>query len=662
MAGERRLTALEELNLSGNELSGAIPSTIGDLLGLIDLWLWGNQLSGSIPSTIGNLSSLVRLDLGGNQISGPIPLAIAELTTLEWLYLWSNQLSGSIPPEIGQLTTLERLHLGGNQFGGVVPSDIGALSQLRFLGLESNQLTDVPAELGTLATLEELYLHSNLLSGEIPASLTGLMGLNTFSFNDTQWCAPAVGAVPTWLSQIGTVYGTGLTCGQQALGRLEGRASLPDASPVAGIQVSLYRTSSSPVWQHITTTTTIADGSYVFTDLGEGVGVDNRVRFVDRSLAYAPQYFEAQPGIAQATAITITPGIARLGINATLRLPEPAVIQVDPGHGGVVYGPDGGAQVTLPLTNPGDVTVTRSVVCSSGTPSAVTLSLSPGSTYPMANVGGGLYRATVPAADLTEDVTLRIAEICTDSSTETLVGSITLFDPNGMVRDAATDDQVSGAFTMLYYVPGWLPKIGPDDDRPNTCESNLPRGTAPWSQSAPTELGMLVDGDVTPIAPALPYQQTADDGSFGWDLPLGCWYVTVEADGYAPLTGPLVGVPPDVTDMDLVLCLVESLSPPMIESADKATFVVGEWGSFSVIASGYPTPTLGIEGALPGGVTFTPESDGTATLAGTPVGGSDDTYLLTMTATNGVQPDAAQAFTLTVEPGEWLVFLPLVVR
>jgi hypothetical protein len=33
----------------------------------------------------------------------------------------------------------------------------------------------------------------------------------------------------------------------------------------------------------------------------------------------------------------------------------------------------------------------------------------------------------------------------------------------------------------------------------------------------------------------------------------GCWYVTVEATGYEPLTSPVVGIPPEVTDLNLAL-------------------------------------------------------------------------------------------------------------
>ena len=69
-------------------------------------------------------------------------------------------------------------------------------------------------------------------------------------------------------------------------------------------------------------------------------------------------------------------------------------------------------------------------------------------------------------------------------------------------------------------------------------------------------------------------------------------------------------------------------------------------GSFTVTTTGFPTPTVSESGALPGGVTFTNNGNGTATLSGTPTAAG--TYPLTLTAANGVLPNATQSFTLTV--------------
>ena len=48
-------------------------------------------------------------------------------------------------------------------------------------------------------------------------------------------------------------------------------------------------------------------------------------------------------------------------------------------------------------------------------------------------------------------------------------------------------------------------------------------------------------------------------------------------------------------------------------------------------------------------MTFLDNGDGTAALAGTPDAGTGGTYALTITAANGVLPDATQSFTLTVD-------------
>jgi hypothetical protein len=87
---------------------------------------------------------------------------------------------------------------------------------------------------------------------------------------------------------------------------------------------------------------------------------------------------------------------------------------------------------------------------------------------------------------------------------------------------------------------------------------------------------------------------------------------------------------------------------PSITSLESTTFTVGEPSAFTVESTGFPTPTLGFMGDLPDGVTFTDHLDGTATISGTPVLGSGGVYDLTITASNGVEPDYVQSFTLTV--------------
>ena len=90
--------------------------------------------------------------------------------------------------------------------------------------------------------------------------------------------------------------------------------------------------------------------------------------------------------------------------------------------------------------------------------------------------------------------------------------------------------------------------------------------------------------------------------------------------------------------------------PPAITSAASATFATGAAGSFTVTTEGYPPPALSETGALPSGVTFVDNGNGTATLAGTPALGTAGSYPLTILAANGLSPNGMQSFTLTVNP------------
>src|SRR6185312_15045757 len=75
---------------------------------------------------------------------------------------------------------------------------------------------------------------------------------------------------------------------------------------------------------------------------------------------------------------------------------------------------------------------------------------------------------------------------------------------------------------------------------------------------------------------------------------------------------------------------------PAITSASSDTFYVGQNGSFTVTTTGSPTPALTSIGALPSGVSFTNNGDGSATIAGTPAAGTDGAYSIVINATNGV--------------------------
>jgi large repetitive protein len=86
---------------------------------------------------------------------------------------------------------------------------------------------------------------------------------------------------------------------------------------------------------------------------------------------------------------------------------------------------------------------------------------------------------------------------------------------------------------------------------------------------------------------------------------------------------------------------------PAITSANSTTFTVGTSGSFQVMATGFPAATFSYTGTLPNNVTLSTAG----LLSGTPASGTQGSYPITITASNGIGTAAQQSFTLMVNQG-----------
>lgn len=111
-------------SISYCNLTGSLPNSLNSLTTLSHLILTGNGISGTIPS-LDALPSLKSAHLAFNRLTGTIPESIGTLTDLESMqavfclrfcssHRWNsqmavNQLSGSIPASIVELTALTRL-------------------------------------------------------------------------------------------------------------------------------------------------------------------------------------------------------------------------------------------------------------------------------------------------------------------------------------------------------------------------------------------------------------------------------------------------------------------------------------------------------------------------------------------------------------------------
>jgi Leucine-rich repeat (LRR) protein len=169
------------IDLPNNQLSGTIPD-LKSLVQLKVLNLAGNQLTGSVPSELGDMNTIEILNLGSNQFTGTIPSSFANLAGLRELHLNLNQLAGPLPDTLANLQALEKLYLNGNKsFKGNLPGWIVGLPALKELNIANNLFDGpLPGNIGNLGqTLILFDISQNHFWGEIPASITKLTKLNS---------------------------------------------------------------------------------------------------------------------------------------------------------------------------------------------------------------------------------------------------------------------------------------------------------------------------------------------------------------------------------------------------------------------------------------------------------------------------------------------------
>nr|AMM42872.1 LRR-RLK [Vernicia fordii] len=178
------------LHLSENQFSGTLPNGILQLSNLYNMDISGNYMSGEIPSFFGNMSSqrmafimqdnafegkifcemfasFLFLDLSYNSLSGPLPYC--EFSDITHLNLQENKITGSIPWTLLNSSYLLTLNLKNNFLSGEIPTSVVANSDLRVLLLGGNDLSGlIPDQLCQFNKMGMLDLSQNSFSGSIP--------------------------------------------------------------------------------------------------------------------------------------------------------------------------------------------------------------------------------------------------------------------------------------------------------------------------------------------------------------------------------------------------------------------------------------------------------------------------------------------------------------
>ncbi|PIN27152.1 Leucine-rich repeat protein [Handroanthus impetiginosus] len=168
---------IEVINLASNKVHGKLPSSIGNMVSLVEFDMFDNYVEGGNPGTIGSLCKLVNFDISGNKMNGSLPKVLegtekcgnyGPFHSLLNVRLSNNRLTGRLPDWLGQLKNLETLSLDFNLFEGPLPDSLGSLQNLTTLSLAGNRLNGtLPESIGQFMNLTVLDVSSNFLTGTL---------------------------------------------------------------------------------------------------------------------------------------------------------------------------------------------------------------------------------------------------------------------------------------------------------------------------------------------------------------------------------------------------------------------------------------------------------------------------------------------------------------
>ena len=369
------------------------------------------------------------------------------------------------------------------------------------------------------------------------------------------------------------------------------------------------------------------------------------------------------PSFTSAATATFPQGIGALFTITTVGSPTPAITQSGKLPGGIKFIDNGDGTATLSgrpgngLGQTGDYFLT--LTASNGVSPAATQNFKLTITRPPAITSVNNATFVVGTPNTFTVATKNSVPKATLSYTGTLPAGIS-FVPNSNGTATLSGMPAAGSDGVypitITAVNGTLPNAMQNFKL--TVQDTPPTPQAPAITSpASTTFTVGTEGTFTVRTTGTPTASLSATGT------LPSWLSFIDnTDGTATLVGnPDPGGPSSYTftitagngvspDANQAFTLNVVSPPPVITSVNNATFVAGTFNTFSVrTMTSLPAATLSFTGALPTGVTFVSNANGTATLSGTPSAGSEGVYQIAITAANGTLPNATQTFTLTVQ-------------
>ena len=129
-------------------LTGAMPSSVGDLGALVNYLSFQDNSVSSLPTEIGALQGLLRLEMDDNELT-------------------------SLPSEIAKLGKLFTLTLRGNKLT-TVPTEIAAMEKLSMFWISENNIPGLPTEFRTFNASDCYLAPQDLSAGAFSCSNVGV--------------------------------------------------------------------------------------------------------------------------------------------------------------------------------------------------------------------------------------------------------------------------------------------------------------------------------------------------------------------------------------------------------------------------------------------------------------------------------------------------------
>ena len=167
------LSSLCYMHLSLAGLNGTLPDEFGLYFPeMIECLLPGNNITGKIPSTLGNMTKLRHLNLARNRFSGKIPKSVGSIRKLQVVDFSGNQLL-SFEDGISFESLLVLLLANNKQLSWSLDALLEAMEPtkqfLRILNIRDCSIFGtIPANLWDFKNLQSIDLRRNMLTGKLP--------------------------------------------------------------------------------------------------------------------------------------------------------------------------------------------------------------------------------------------------------------------------------------------------------------------------------------------------------------------------------------------------------------------------------------------------------------------------------------------------------------